>query len=60
MNATTVMGFAQVFKAMGPEDRLALAQLKAEEIKRVGKELSTRDIIEAVTPGLPTPAYLLG
>ena len=39
-------------------DKAALKALQAEEKARTGREISLSDIIAAVTPGLPTPAYL--
>ena len=49
---------SETFKAMSQEDKAALKALQAEESTRIGKPLSLREIIEAVTPGMPDPDYL--
>jgi hypothetical protein len=55
-----IQSFSQVYSAMSAEDKAALKQLKLEEEKRVGRELSIREVLEAVTPGFADPAYLKG
>jgi len=49
---------AQLYAAMSPDDKAALKALKTEEEKRTGRIISLTDIIAAVTPGKPDPAYL--
>ena len=56
----TIQSFADTYKAMGPEDKDALKQLKAETEKRIGRDISLGDMIRAVTPGMETPEYLRG
>lgn len=48
------------YRAMSPEDKAALQELKKQESTRIGKEVSLGDIIRAVTPGQPQPDYLKG
>ncbi len=53
------MSIMQAYKEMGPEDRAAVKELQAEETARTGKPVSLSEILAAVTPGEPDPAYLL-
>lgn len=52
------VNLASMYRDMSPADKEALKALKAEEEKQTGKIVSLTDIISAVTPGRPDPAYL--
>ena len=55
----SIQDVSTAFKSLSQEDKAVLKQLQAEETARTGVAVSLRDIIEAVTPGMATPAYLL-
>jgi hypothetical protein len=54
---------SETFKSLSQEDRAALKELQHEETLRMKSKgrndpVSLSEIIQAVTPGMPDPAYL--
>lgn len=42
--------FSEVYRNLSLEDKEALKQLKDEETARTGKDVTLREVLEAVTP----------
>lgn len=47
--------YSETYREMSDADKAALKELKEQESKRLGVDVTLRDMLEAVTPGCVTP-----
>lgn len=55
---TNLQNTATIYKAYSDQDKIALKELQKEASEKLKREVSLKEIVAAITPGMETPDFM--